>query len=36
MRGVEYARDGSELADPGLFVDLEPWGFYFFRVDLGR
>ncbi len=23
-----FERDGDELADPGLFVDLEPWGFH--------
>ena len=23
-----FERDGAELADPGLFVALEPWRFY--------
>lgn len=27
-----YERDGLELRQPGLFVDLEGWGFHFFRV----
>jgi hypothetical protein len=30
--GEIYARDGLELRQPGLFVDLEGWGFHFFRV----
>jgi hypothetical protein len=29
MSGEVYERDGSEMADPGLFVDLPPWGFHF-------
>lgn len=24
-------RDGDEMADPGLYVDLEPWGYYLFQ-----
>ncbi|MBM4353458.1 MAG: alpha-amylase [Deltaproteobacteria bacterium] len=27
-RGVVYERSGDEMLDPGLFVDLEPWGFH--------
>jgi hypothetical protein len=27
-----YERDGLELRQPGLFVDLEGWGFHFFWV----
>ena len=27
-----YERDGLELCQPGLFVNLEGWGFHFFRV----
>jgi 1,4-alpha-glucan branching enzyme len=27
--GDIYIRDGAEMRDPGLFVDLEPWGFHF-------
>ena len=30
--GEIYARDGQELRQLGLFVDLEPWQFHFFRV----
>ncbi len=29
--GSMYGRDGKEMMDPGLFVDLEPWGFHFLR-----
>jgi hypothetical protein len=27
-RGVVYERNGSEMVNPGLFVDLEPWGYH--------
>ncbi len=30
--GEIYERDGLELRQPGLFVDLEGWGFHFFQV----
>jgi len=30
--GEIYTRDGLELRQPGLFVDLEPWQFHFFQV----
>jgi hypothetical protein len=26
-----FERDGGEMLSPGLFVDLPPWGFHFFR-----
>ncbi len=29
MSGDFYERDGKEMTDPGLFVDLQPWGFHF-------
>ena len=28
-----YLRDGSEIADLGLYVDLQPWESYLFAVD---
>ncbi len=27
-KGVVYERNGSEMINPGLFVDLEPWGYH--------
>jgi hypothetical protein len=27
-----YAHDGQELQHPGLYIDLEAWGFHLFRV----
>ena len=30
--GEIYERDGRELRQPGLFVDLEGWQFHFFQV----
>ncbi len=32
LSGVVYERDGGEMRDPGLFVDLGPWGFNVFDV----
>ncbi len=26
-----YERDGNEMCGPGLYIDLEPWGFHFLR-----
>jgi Alpha amylase, catalytic domain len=31
--GETYERDGNEMLDPGLHVDLIPWGCHFFRFD---
>jgi glycosidase len=31
--GEGYERDGGEMLDPGLYVDLPPWGFHFFAVE---
>jgi hypothetical protein len=28
LNGAEYERDGREMLDPGLFVNLDPWGFH--------
>jgi hypothetical protein len=30
--GAVYERDGNEMCDRGLYVDLEPWGFHFLKV----
>jgi hypothetical protein len=29
----EYERDGGEMIDPGLFVDLKAWGYHGFRFS---
>ena len=29
MSGDVFERDGGEMTDPGLFVDLPPWGYHF-------
>ncbi|MGN6131266.1 MAG: hypothetical protein ACTHOK_13090 [Nocardioidaceae bacterium] len=34
--GDSYHRDGDELVDPGLFVDLPPWGWHVLAVREGR
>jgi len=26
-----YERDGKEMTEPGLFVDLDPWGFHYLK-----
>ena len=33
MGSEVYVRDGSELAWPGLYIDLGPWRFNVFRLD---
>jgi hypothetical protein len=33
LRGLEFERHGSEMAERGLFVDLEPWACYVFEVQ---
>jgi hypothetical protein len=34
FRGEVYKRDGNEMRHPGLFVDLEAWGFHFVKLTL--
>jgi len=29
LSGAVFERDGDEMTDPGLFVDLKPWGYHF-------
>jgi hypothetical protein len=31
LNGLEYERDGDEMVDMGLFVDLDPYGFHLFE-----
>lgn len=31
LTGVEYRRNGSQMVQTGLYVDLEPWGYHFFH-----
>jgi hypothetical protein len=33
LTGGEYVRDASEVADLGLYVELQPWESYIFGVD---
>ena len=33
LTGGSYLRDASEVADLGLYVDLQPWESYLFAVD---
>jgi hypothetical protein len=33
MGSEVYDRDGSELAEPGLFIDLGPWRYNVFRLE---
>jgi hypothetical protein len=30
LSGETYDRNGNEMRDPGLFVDLKPWAYHFF------
>jgi hypothetical protein len=31
MSGVSYERDGGEMLSPGLYVELEGWGYNLFQ-----
>ncbi len=31
---IVYRRDGNEISETGLFVDLLPWGYHFFRIRI--
>jgi glycosidase len=33
--GEIFERDGDEMSDPGLYVDLHPWGFHFLSFEEG-
>jgi len=32
--GARYTRQGNEMADSGLFVDLSAWGYHFFKFSI--
>jgi hypothetical protein len=34
MGTAEYERDGSAMCDPGLYIDLGPWGYNLFEVSI--
>lgn len=36
LSGVTYERDGTEMQDAGLYVELEPWGYHFFACRPNR
>jgi hypothetical protein len=29
LSGDVFERNGDEMTEPGLFVDLKPWGYHF-------
>src|SRR4029077_3007947 len=33
LSDATYDRNGDEIRDPGLYVDLRPWNCYFFRLQ---
>jgi hypothetical protein len=36
LSGETYDRNGDEMRDPGLYVDLKPWAYHFFWVHEQR
>jgi len=36
MGSEVYCRDGSDLGEPGLFIDLGPWRYNVFRLESGE
>jgi hypothetical protein len=35
LSGRSYQRSGDEMSSPGLYVDLQPWGYHIFRFSQG-
>jgi hypothetical protein len=35
LSGAVYERNGDEMCDPGLYVDLPPWGYHFLECQTG-
>jgi glycosidase len=33
LAGITYERQGNDMSSPGLYVDLGPWSFHFFRLS---
>ena len=33
LAGITYERQGDEMCSPGLYVELRPWNFHFFRLS---
>lgn len=36
ISGAEYVRDGDEMLSPGLYVELGPWNYHFFKCLRSR
>jgi glycosidase len=36
LTGSKYDRNGDEMRSPGLYVDLKPWSYHFFRCSRKR
>jgi hypothetical protein len=34
MSPAAYGRDGVELVSRGLYLDMPPWGYHVFRLDM--
>jgi glycosidase len=34
LSGVHFTRNGKEMTEPGLFVDLPAWGYHFFKFRI--
>jgi hypothetical protein len=34
--GITYEREGNEMSSPGLYVELGPWSFHFFRLSTNQ
>lgn len=34
--GETVERNGSEMTDPGIYVDLPRWGYHFFKISAGK
>jgi hypothetical protein len=34
LSGAAYDRDGDEMREPGLYVELEAWGYHFLALGV--
>jgi hypothetical protein len=36
LSSASYVRDGSELIERGLYLDLQPWSYHVFDLELNQ
>ena len=36
LSSVLYTREGNDLLDRGLYLDMQPWSYHVFDVEMNR